>query len=369
MGINLFIHYKENNLRNLFTHFIMKKTKILIALFISLVNYSFSQLKEGKFYLSPSVQPSSEVHFKYAYSYDYSIYVGQPFTFKATNVSTKRVRVKFDLVALTICGNEVKAPFDIVLDVKESIGFGNAFFDNNYIASVTKINCVESKPVEYTFKGKKLNGKNKINDVYIKNLVVNPLPDKLATKANVEPKKELTDDEKLNQAMMKQLEKDFEAEQKPKKKEPVITSNHSNQTSTSPSSSIKNGNLNSTEDYKQFVVNKLSNYSYNAKTTSMFGITTNETFKIENLYWQGNTLHIIRYHTIGVGAKQKEEIKWSFSKNEYIGIEPHEKSTTISGRKLWNLIGSYGSIMMFSEDKELIESLCRAFNYIKTNGN
>ena len=226
------------------------KSKLFVIIFF-ITNTIFGQLKEGKFYLSPPIQPSAEVHFKYAYSIASSIYVGQTFTFKATNVSLKRIRVKFDLIARTNCGNEVKVPFDILLDPKESKGYGDAFFDNEYIASVTKNDCAEGKPVTYTFKGKSLTGKNKINDVYIKNLVVNPLPDKLATSANAndtkngtKPKKELTDDEKLNQAMMAQLEKDFEEDKKPKKVESY--SSPSYKTNTTLSSTTKKENSSAT---------------------------------------------------------------------------------------------------------------------------
>lgn len=351
----------------------MKRKKYIILL-ISLTTSIFGQ--GLSVYTELYTQPDPKVQFKLVHrAIDSKMLGGQPFCCKIKNLTNNQLKVEFNLVANTTCGNNFLGGFtSLILEPNESInqcdGFNSALNGN----IVTNNDC-EGEAGQYTSQGKIYKGTNRIKSIEIGGLTVTVIykdtrkSGGVAVKANTKPKKELTDDEKLNQAMMQQLEKDFEAEQKPTKKEPIITSNNSNQTSTSSISSFKNEKLNSTEDYKQFVVNKLSKYSYNAKTTSMFGITTNETFKIENLYWQGNTLHIVRYHTMGVGAKQKEDIKWSFSKNEYIGIEPHEKSTTISGRKLWNLIGSYGSIMMFSEDKELIESLCKAFNYIKTNGN
>lgn len=210
----------------------------LISLFfINFSNSIYGQIKEGKNYITPLVQPSSELHFKYAYQVDYNVLAGgQPFTFKATNVSAKRIRATFDLVALTICNNEVREKFDIALDPNESIGFGDALFGNAYIALVTKNDCADSNPVEYPYKGKKLTGKNKIKDVYIKNLVISPIPKKLAVKAgdhyvnsannpSAKPKTELTDDEKLNQAMMKQLEKDFDNRNKPSTTVPKKTNN------------------------------------------------------------------------------------------------------------------------------------------------
>lgn len=214
---------------------LLNKNLVFVLLFFCYPILIFGQLKEGKYYLSPAVQPSSEVHFKYAYSAASSIYIGQPFTFKATNVGVKGVRLTFDLVALTVCNKEVKQNFDIALDIKESKGFGNAFFDNEYIASVNKVDCEEGIPIEYLYKGKMLKGKNRIKDVYVKNLIINPLPEKkLAVSANGTPndlsndsgtktKKELADEERLNQSMMKKLEKDFDEDKNQRKVKRILS--------------------------------------------------------------------------------------------------------------------------------------------------
>ncbi|MBP7808494.1 MAG: hypothetical protein KA163_04330 [Bacteroidia bacterium] len=185
----------------------MKISKII--LFITLnCSFCFSQIKDGKCYITPPIQTSSQIHFKYAYSIASSMYVGQTFTFRATNVSTNRIRAKFDLIALTNCNTEVKESFDIMVEQNESIGFGEAFFDNSYIASVTKNHCAQDVVVDYSFKGKIIKGKNRIKDVYIRNLVVNPIPKKIAKSANSQSKKNSSVDEH-NQSIMSELEKNF----------------------------------------------------------------------------------------------------------------------------------------------------------------
>src|ERR1035437_10037149 len=99
------------------------KASVNILLFVCFSNLIYGQIKQGKNYFNPSIQPSSELHFKYAYSVAYSMYTVQPFTFKATNVSGKGIRAKFELVALTMCNTEVVAEFDIVFQPNESKGF------------------------------------------------------------------------------------------------------------------------------------------------------------------------------------------------------------------------------------------------------
>jgi hypothetical protein len=188
------------------------------------------------------------------------VYVGQPFTFKATNVSSDRIRAKFDLVALTNCNTEVKESFDIMLDQNESIGFGEAFFDNDYSASVTKTNCSQDITVEYSFKGKILKGKNRIKNVYIRNLVVNPIPKKIAKSANLESKKESAADEQ-NQSVMSELEKGFSAPSTKKKETQPPNNSKKNNLSVGSSNTQNINTLNkdkiTTHSYKEgFVYNQ-----------------------------------------------------------------------------------------------------------------
>ena len=256
----------------------MKKEHYIITIFlICITSLCFSQIKEGKCYLSPVVQWSSDLHFKFAYSLAYGIYTGQPFTFKATNVSGKRIRATFKLVALTMCDTEVFEEFDIAFEPNESIGYGNALFDNDYIASVTKKNCNESVQVVYTFKGKQMKGQNLIKNIYIKDLVINPLPKKVANSANetsnLNKKRELSDDEKLNQAMMKNLEKEFD-NNKNKKAEPIIIKPAPN-VNNNPKSSNGNKKKNNAEvemkikEYKEKITGILNNLSYSLSNTEV----------------------------------------------------------------------------------------------------
>lgn len=201
------------------------------------------------------------------------------------------------------------------------------------------------------------------------------------TRTKIKSKKEMEAEEKINETMIKKLEEDFDKEKRTKVIKPDVKSAEEapepENTSTVINSS-SNPKTSVLDGYKNFIIEKLNNYKFITKTTSIFGITSIEEHKLENLHWESNTLH---YTTIVSQPEMRKEIRrgdyqWNFSKNgksdrDHLFINKvqtylHPVSVSQRGQRVWTLMYVYyGEIyMVYSDSKPFIESLEEAFTKI-----
>jgi len=198
----------------------MKKHTIILFIIKLISHFSFGQTFQQ---VALTQQPSNEIYISLSYRKVVNpMAIGQGFTYFVENLTDDNIDVYFDIVAKTVCGNEVSDKAVNSLKPREKSGGGNEVGGDAMISYVKKQDC-EGNKISYIDNGNTITGTNRINDVYIKNLVVKHRPKKLveSKRPNEKTKKQLADEEKLNQAMMKQLEKDFDIAHNAKKEEPV----------------------------------------------------------------------------------------------------------------------------------------------------
>ena len=216
----------------------MRKGIICLLINICLSTLILGQNTGLNVYTPLYSQPSYKLNIKLVHRVvESKMLAGQPFCCKIKNLTNNQLQVTFNLVAITICGNEVVGGYDdIIIEPNETINQCGDFSIalNNYI--VTEKDCA-GEAGSYTSNGKIYNGINRIRSVKIENLEVKEIvkdnrkggatlkandPGKNGTKKSSE---ELSDDEKLNRAMMAKLEKDFDNERKPKKEKTADVDN------------------------------------------------------------------------------------------------------------------------------------------------
>ena len=198
------------------------KNRFFQIIFFCLSQIAYSQ---GWVRYFDPIAPSTNVNIKLFCHQGYSASLdGQFFNYKIQNKSNNKLIITFDLVAKTICGTEVTCPIEITLNPLESYGgkVGQIQQIELLNQNVTKANCYLEEDVTYIDNKITKKAKNKISLVYVthykETVTIIEKPVKSvgkATKANNEP---MSDDEKLNAALMKKMEKDFDEKNKPKNK-------------------------------------------------------------------------------------------------------------------------------------------------------
>jgi hypothetical protein len=319
------------------------------------------------------------------------IYGGQPYGAKVTNLTKEVLDVSFDIIVTTVCGKEVRGG-----------GFNHQYIDPlgtethfsvvwNQI--ITKFDCANGESTSYISTNSKIvNGINRIKSIRIENLVVKIVPKQnnehktVAVKANsigsrhTDQKKqnvELTDDEKLNKAMMKKLEKDFDDEQKANKVERVVSSSKKNNTTEFEiKSESKSKDVQKVKEYKNHIVTIINNHFCESK--SIDGVLKGETH-INNYtfcHWDADvfifTLEQTKNGVTDFKAIKKIDIKkcgnisYDGDDGSMYNSNGNGKTIHLLDRFIWTLrfSGNYDG-WISSENKELIETLKTDFQYLK----
>lgn len=281
--------------------------------------------------------------------------IGQGFTYIVENLTDDDIDVYFDIVAKTVCGNEVSDKAFNSLKPREKSGGGNEVGGDAMISYVKKQDC-EGNKISYIDNGNTITGTNRINDVYIKNLVVKHRPKKLveSKRPNEKTKKQLADEEKLNQAMMKQLEKDFDIAHNAKKEEPSNEPETYEKQPVTEAGNINKMNVaqNKIEENKKFIVGKLNNYTYRGQGNAMNGGKFSYKNKITNCYWKSNEFH---FTMNGEGYPS------------YFGNMNGSRNLTFTPETNLKINGNFLGEEIESDNKFFLEEIKNAFDYIFKN--
>lgn len=129
-------------------------------------------------------QPSKDVHISLVYSRVTNPYaIGQGFTYNIENLTDYELDVSFEIVAKTVCGNEVADNAVNLLRAREKSGGGDELFGDAMVSFVKKQDCEGNKIViAYDNQGNPLTGINRIESVYIRKLSVKRVAKKPADK-------------------------------------------------------------------------------------------------------------------------------------------------------------------------------------------
>lgn len=291
---------------------------------------------------------------------------GQPFCCKIKNLTNSQLQVSFNLIAITTCGNEVVGGLDIItLEPNESINQCSDFSSvlNNNI--VTENDCAGEDGGYTDSKGKLIKGKTRIRSVKIGSLEVTELvkdprkPSGPAMKANYEgqplkSKKEMADEEKLNKAMMKQLEKEFDNENnanKPEPEEKPESFAKQPKNSNNSDNNVKDTQKKS-EEYKRFIIVKLGNYTYRGQGNNMNGGKFPYKNSITNCYWKSNEFH---FTITGEG--------WP----SYFGNMNGPRNLIIKPETNLQINGNFLGGDIESDNKVFLQELKTAFDFIFKN--